>query len=97
MVKLTGLKSIRERRALTQQQLADKAGINRVTIARLETGADQPFPTTIRKLADALGVDSEALCEPTKASIDDLKGKIENTEWLSTANIKKGLGDIAVM
>lgn len=64
MVRLVRLKLIRERKALTQQQLAERAGVNRVTITRLEHGNDQPFPTTVRKLADALGVDPEDLMEP---------------------------------
>jgi transcriptional regulator with XRE-family HTH domain len=63
MVSLTRLRMVRERRALTQQQLAERAGVNRVTIARLERGRDDPFPTTVRKLADALGVEPEELME----------------------------------
>ena len=68
MVKLTRLKDIRQRKALTQQQLADRAGVNRVTIARIEGGKDEPFPTTVRKVADALGVEPEELLEPVAAS-----------------------------
>lgn len=64
MAKLTRLKDVRQRRALTQQQLADKAGLNRVTIARIEGGKDEPFPTTLRKVADALGVEPTELLEP---------------------------------
>lgn len=64
MVRLARLKLVRERKALTQQQLAKKAGVNRVTITRLEHGGDQPFPTTVRKLADALGVEPDELMEP---------------------------------
>jgi transcriptional regulator with XRE-family HTH domain len=64
MVKLTRLKDIRQRKALTQQQLADRAGVNRVTIARIEGGKDEPFPTTVRKVADALGVEPEDLLGP---------------------------------
>ena len=55
---------IRERKALTQRELAEKAGVNRVTITRIENGYDQPFPTTVRKLADALGVRPEDRMEP---------------------------------
>lgn len=61
---LARLRLIRERKALTQQQLADKANVNRVTVARLERGSDQPFPTTVRKLADALGVKPDELMGP---------------------------------
>jgi transcriptional regulator with XRE-family HTH domain len=64
MVRLTRLKDVRQRKALTQQQLADRAGVNRVTIARIEGGKDEPFPTTVRKVADALGIDPEELLEP---------------------------------
>jgi transcriptional regulator with XRE-family HTH domain len=64
MVKLTRLKEVRQRKALTQQQLAEKAGVNRVTIARIEGGKDEPFPTTLRKVADALGVEPAELLEP---------------------------------
>jgi transcriptional regulator with XRE-family HTH domain len=63
MVRLTRLKTLRQRKALTQQELADKAGINRVTLARIETGAE-PYPATTRRLAQALGVEPEALMDP---------------------------------
>ena len=71
MVKLTRLKDVRQRKALTQQQLADRAGVNRVTIARIETGKDEPFPTTVRKVADALGVEPEELLDPVAESVAD--------------------------
>jgi len=64
VVKLVRLRFWRERKALTQQQLADKAGITRVTVARVEAGLEQPYPTTVRKLADALEVGPEDLMEP---------------------------------
>lgn len=58
---------IRERKALTQEELARKAGINRVTLARIEAGAE-PYPPTTRKLADALGVEPSDLMEPLPKS-----------------------------
>src|SRR2546425_13325671 len=63
MAKLTRLKHVRQRRALTQHEWGGRAGVNRVTIARLETGVDQPMPGTVRKLAGALGVDPEELMD----------------------------------
>jgi transcriptional regulator with XRE-family HTH domain len=68
MVRLTRLRDVRQRRALTQQQLAERAGVNRVTIARIESGKDEPFPTTVRKVADALGVEPSDLMD-TGASV----------------------------
>jgi transcriptional regulator with XRE-family HTH domain len=51
------LQEIRERQFLTQQELADLAGVAKVTIARIETGVTRPSFATIRKLAAALGVE----------------------------------------
>jgi DNA-binding XRE family transcriptional regulator len=64
VVKLTRLRALRERKVLTQQELADKAGITRATLSRLEAGAQNPYPSTIRKLASALSVEPETLMDP---------------------------------
>lgn len=45
----------RQQAGLTQQQLADKAGILRHSLARLETDVRQPFLSTAQKIATALG------------------------------------------
>jgi transcriptional regulator with XRE-family HTH domain len=55
------LREVRERRFLTQQQLAERAGVAKVTIARIETGATRPSFTTVRKLAAALEVSPEEI------------------------------------
>jgi transcriptional regulator with XRE-family HTH domain len=49
-------KVLRERRGLTQEQLAEKSGVGRSHLARLETGKQDPTLSTIEKLAKALGV-----------------------------------------
>lgn len=46
----------RELRGLTQAALAQQAGINRVTVAEIETGRKQGSIATISKLAKALDV-----------------------------------------
>ncbi|WP_231119178.1 helix-turn-helix transcriptional regulator [Rhodovulum sp. MB263] len=46
----------RDLRGLTQAALAEKAGINRVIVAELETGRKQGSAQTLKKIADALGV-----------------------------------------
>lgn len=68
MTQLARLKAVRRRKALSQQQLAERAKVNRSTISRLENGVKEPFPTTVRKLAGALGVTPEEL---TEAQADD--------------------------
>ena len=55
------LKELRKRRVLTMEELAEKAGIGRGTIWRLEHGVMGAQPRTIRKLARALGVEPEEL------------------------------------
>lgn len=42
-------------RKLTQQQLAEKAGVSRTAIARLESGTTNPTLGTVSRVADILG------------------------------------------
>jgi transcriptional regulator with XRE-family HTH domain len=55
------LREMRHRRVLTMEELAEKAGVGRNTIWRLEHGVMGAQPRTIRKLARALGVEAEYL------------------------------------
>jgi transcriptional regulator with XRE-family HTH domain len=64
MAKLTRLRAVRERAALTQRELAAKAGVTYVQISRIERGAVDPYPGTARKLAAALGVAPSDLMDP---------------------------------
>jgi transcriptional regulator with XRE-family HTH domain len=51
------LRGERRRAALTQGELAERAGVGINTIVRIETGEiSEPRVSTLRKLADALGV-----------------------------------------
>ena len=60
---LPGLRAARRGKLLTQEQLAQEAGLNRVTIWQLETGVRNPQLSTIRRLAEALGVTPDQLLE----------------------------------
>ncbi len=51
------VKEWRERRGLTQEKLADRAGISRGFLARLETARHDPKLSTLEKIAKALKVD----------------------------------------
>lgn len=46
----------REWRGLTQAALSEKSGVNRVLIAEIEAGKKTGSVSTLKKLADALGV-----------------------------------------
>jgi ribosome-binding protein aMBF1 (putative translation factor) len=52
----------REHRGLTQQALANAAGLPQSTIARLESGKRKGTVAQMRKLAGALGINLDTLC-----------------------------------
>lgn len=54
------LREWRRRRLLTQQDLAELAGVGYVTVSRVETTGNGRV-TTLRKLAKALGITPEQL------------------------------------
>ncbi len=62
------LKALRIEQALTQGELAEKAGVALNTVARLERNENEPHMPTVRKLAAALEVHPSAL---TKGGIGD--------------------------
>ncbi len=65
MMNLQNLKFLRTKAGLTQEQLAQKAGVSRFTIALLESGKQQEVKSsTIIKLADALNIDIDTLLSP---------------------------------
>jgi len=57
------LKTLREARGLTQEELAAKVGVSRAYLARLEMGRHDPPLSRLRKLARALRVKIAQLVE----------------------------------
>jgi len=56
------IKRMRERSGLSQQQLADRSGISKAQISRLESGKqDNPQIKTLIPLSSALGVSLEEI------------------------------------
>ncbi len=64
---VTRLRELREAQFLTQQELAEKAGVGIATIIRIETGQVAPHFGTVRKLAAALGVEPGAVIPDMEA------------------------------
>jgi transcriptional regulator with XRE-family HTH domain len=60
-VNVQKLKELRRLRALSQQELADSAGVGRNTISRIERGEGGAHGRTLRRLAGVLGVDVSEL------------------------------------
>lgn len=71
------LRQFRETSGLTQEQLAEKAGLSVQGVASLENGRSRrPYPHTLRALADALGLSPQEHAElasaiPSRASASD--------------------------
>ena len=55
-IALLGLRATRQKAGLTQNELAELAGVARGSVHRLETLKRGGYPRTLRKLARALGV-----------------------------------------
>ena len=57
------LRVYRDMRGMTQAALADKASVNRVTVAEIETGRKQGSLTSLPASSNALGVSLDDLAE----------------------------------
>lgn len=55
------LRAAREKAGLSQEALAERAGMHRNAVALLETGKRDPRVSTVAKLAKALGVPASDL------------------------------------
>lgn len=53
------IKTLRKTRGLTQEQLAEKLGVQRATISNYEIGRRSPHIKELEKIADVLGVPFE--------------------------------------
>jgi transcriptional regulator with XRE-family HTH domain len=60
-VDMEKLRRLREDRVLSQRELARMAGLAQGTVWRLENGFPEAHPSTIRKLAEALGIEPREL------------------------------------
>ena len=58
---LPHLRSFRQRAIMSQEELAERSGVARDTISKLESGRRKAYPTTIRKLAAGLDVEPQLL------------------------------------
>lgn len=61
------LRNIRKQKRLSQSALAEKAGVHRTTVSRLERRAGPPNWRTLEELAKVLGVPTEAIIAGAEA------------------------------
>jgi transcriptional regulator with XRE-family HTH domain len=58
------LRDLRKRALMSQRELAKRSSVGVTTIVRIERNQVEPHGSTIRKLAEALGVDPYELVKP---------------------------------
>ncbi|HEV2898199.1 MAG TPA: helix-turn-helix transcriptional regulator [Pseudaminobacter sp.] len=77
MRKLVGrnVQRIRQRKRLTQEQLAEVSGFSQQYISGLEKGRRNPTIITIYELASALGVSHTDLVRPDKQGLTQSSSK----------------------
>lgn len=70
ILKLFGkrLKKFRKTKGLTQEQLAEKAGLHHTFIGAVERGSKNPSLESIAKIAEALGISLRELFPPNRLS-----------------------------
>ncbi|MGB5882297.1 MAG: helix-turn-helix transcriptional regulator [Thermoanaerobaculia bacterium] len=66
------LRNLRERRGLSQQELADMVGIHLSQLGRLERGVSTPSAETVLALAHALRATTDALLRGDRAGEQEL-------------------------
>lgn len=72
------VKFIRKMFRMTQENLADQAGVTTRTIEKVESGRHRPDEQTLRSLARGLGVDVGYFEKPTPAQEAQWKAQIEH-------------------
>lgn len=67
------LKAAREQKALTQQEVATKFGVNKATVSAWETGAGSPDAVRLRRLARLYDVSADALLWDDSLTIEAMR------------------------
>lgn len=74
-MRLARLRQARERALLTQEQLAQRAGVAKSTVNRIEQGLQEARISTVRRLAEALGVTAAELTADERPAPKEPSGR----------------------
>jgi len=76
------IKLLRSKRSLSQEELAEKANISIPFLSNIERSNKWPYPDTLVKIAEALGVEVQALFQenspPKPDSVHDILSQFKN-------------------
>lgn len=78
--------ALRKGMGLSQEELAERADVHRVLIAKYETGKNEPSPATLVRIASVLNVTTDSLLGVSERTQDE----IENDErWAISEHIRQ--------
>ena len=77
---LPRLRRIRQGAVMSQEELAERSGVARDTISKLETGRRGAYPSTIRKLAAGLEVQPQLLMGGVEYLDEPVEGELVENE-----------------
>jgi XRE family transcriptional regulator, regulator of sulfur utilization len=89
----SNIRTLRETRGLTQQQMAKLSGVPRPTWANLESGAANPTLAVLVRVANALQIRLEELIGPPKASARFYRAQELPTRARGAVTVRKLLPD----
>ncbi len=69
---MENLKFIRERRGMTQEQLAEKLEVTRITVARYENGSRWPDREMLVRISEVLSCSVDELLGTSSAATDEI-------------------------
>nr|WP_257789661.1 helix-turn-helix transcriptional regulator [Curvibacter sp. AEP1-3] len=79
------IKELRYEKSLTQEDLADRTGMFRTYLSRIEAGLANPTLTMLHTLAGALEVEIEELFSPAKS----VPPKVKSAKPISRGRVKR--------
>ncbi|QDH78825.1 helix-turn-helix domain-containing protein [Echinicola soli] len=72
------LKGLRSSKGISQELLAEEAGVSLRTVQRIESGTSKPSGSTCQRLAEALGISPDVFIDPNL---------MENTDFLKKLSL----------
>ncbi len=83
------IKQLRSEFSLTQEELAERCGLFRTYMSRIESGLANPTLTVLHTLADGLGVDIVALLLPPATPLKPV-AKVRSAQPISRGRVSGG-------
>lgn len=82
------IRGVRERKGITQSELASRIGLNRTSVSNFEAGRQRFSAQTLARIAAALGVSLESLV-PTDPALANDRSMSAEGRWMSTVKKSK--------